>query len=891
MLLGVEKVLQEKKPWLLMFSTALMAITNYFFLIGMTIAAFFYAIFRFFQRIKMFSFVENMKILGIGFVGFLTGILLTGFAVLPSVMVALEAPRASNSGYLEGLLDILKTGEMDQIFEYLFSWKRFGFAYENYANGGAMYRHAYPLINFFFPCASCRGTPLTRYENEYYDNVATNIYCYVPMMLTFIPAFTRAMKQKKWSVIVATVLFILALETPFAYYLFFGFTAPYGRWELFFITSFITFAGLHIDHINEDSLRIKVISYIATLVLIIAAGVVAQSLIDNNSHFYQRSDYISAPLATVIMVLYTSVVFFVLGFSKKEESRNSWMMTFIALEAAIMGFLTIEGHWCTTFEEANNGLEYNNDLYQLNQRIQSTDKSYYRCWSYLQNESARNDGMRNNYNGLGCFHSLYNFNINNFVNWTEIQDGETFEGGGSWAGSYVWKNQDIDKFLGVKYYFVQNNSPQWGWMGEYGSDYQCNVPLDFERVNGDFQSKKFFVYEDTKHLDFAFAFDNILNYDTMPNSEKASTEDMPLYGGVDGLINDEMLLRGAILKTEDAVDVMENYTNFTKTQLSTIHDTSLSKRKLLNYKYEVYDLETCTDGKQYSVNTFFEDYAQNYLNNHHALTAAQLVNIDDGSFAKVDSPEGANDKYGRYVSIIKPNAGTYFNTAYDKDGYALYIPYYYSETYRADIYLISDTGKIITWDRHQDDKYNIGGSKYRGFYVHATTDKDGNRVDAPKVAKIAFCHREKNALYQNNVTPVYYERYSELQTRYAKLYENRPTDVVYSTNKFTFKTNNTENLFYVTQMPWENGWSIKAKLADGSKKDVKIYSAQGGYVGFVAEKGEAEYVMEYYPKYLKEGKLISMVGAIIFLGSFMAFEYMTHEYKRKEKDAELFALN
>ena len=65
------------------------------------------------------------------------------------------------------------------------------------------------------------------------------------MLLLFVPAFIKAMKEKKWSTIVATVLFLVALETPFAYYLFFGFTAPYGRWELFFVTSFITFGSLY----------------------------------------------------------------------------------------------------------------------------------------------------------------------------------------------------------------------------------------------------------------------------------------------------------------------------------------------------------------------------------------------------------------------------------------------------------------------------------------------------------------------------------------------------------------------------------------------------------------------------------------------------------------------
>lgn len=876
MLWGVERVLRTKRPWLLMFSTMLMGLTNYFFLIGMGIAAFIYAMFRYFQRLKLNSTKDNLEILGLGFIGFLAGILLSGCVIFPAIITSLQAPRAANSDYLDLLKIALKNKDFAKLFSYIFEWKNIDFG-----GTASSYRHAYPLINFFFPCASCRGTPLMRYENEYYDNVATNIYCFVPMMLFFLPAFVRSMKEKKWSVIVAVVLFLVALETPFSYYLFFGFTAPYGRWELFFVAAFITYCGLHIDHLNEDPAWTKIASYALVIGMIIFAGAMAQHLIDTNDHFYQRSPYISATSATLIMCAYTTLVFVVFMVVKKEETRNTWTMCFIALEAAIMGFLTIEGHWCYSFKDCNNGLENNNDLYKLTQKIAKIDNSYYRCWSYLSNESARNDGMRNNYNGLGCFHSIYNFNLNNFLQWTRIQDGETFTGGGSWAGSYVWKNADIDKFLGVKYYFIQKNSPQWGWMGDNGSNYQYNVPLDFADVSQIFPSERFETFMDLKNLNFATAYNDLIAYSTKEDSVEANYEEFCYWNSIDVLRNDELLLEGALLEENIAQNLAETYPSLNfKTNLDS---RNTSKQMLTSIKTATYDLTKSCDGQIYSVNTFFEDYAQRWLStdefkNVHALTSNQLVSIDNGQFEKTGSIDGENKLYGRYVTVVSPSTSNAFDSFYDENGYAVYVPYYYSETYAADIYLISQDNKIITWDRHQDDQYGIGGEKFRGFYVR------GNSLEpAPKLGKIVVCQRQKKAIPSSYIGRIFVESYKDQQERLSSVYENAVSNVLYSANKIKFKTNYTDNKFVVTQMPYEKGWTIKAKTSDGKTKKFDAMYVDGGYTGFVSEVGETEYTMEFYPAYLKEGILISIAGAFIG-GTTLLGYYLIQNKKKKEQE-------
>ncbi len=75
-LFGVEKVLKEKKPLMLMAGLCLMGFVNFFFLVCFSMCAFLYAMFRYFQRLKLNTWKDNLIIISIGFVAFAIGILM-----------------------------------------------------------------------------------------------------------------------------------------------------------------------------------------------------------------------------------------------------------------------------------------------------------------------------------------------------------------------------------------------------------------------------------------------------------------------------------------------------------------------------------------------------------------------------------------------------------------------------------------------------------------------------------------------------------------------------------------------------------------------------------------------------------------------------------------------
>ena len=270
-LLGIERILREKKPWLLMVSICLMGFVNYFFCICFVFCAFLYAMFRYFQRIRENNWKNNLVILGIGFLGFAVGLLMATSAMAPGIATALNSSRAETSNYAKELVAALKAAKFKDVFKLLTVWgEDTTYNYRNQA------RPFYFLIELMYPVMSDRGVPLLDYHNQYgsYDNVAGSLYVYIPILMMFVPALIKSTREKHFAPLIATVLFIFAILTPFFYYVFFGFTQPYSRWFLFPVACLITYSGLYLDQFVEDEKPWTLeVSAGVLLVLAIVAGI------------------------------------------------------------------------------------------------------------------------------------------------------------------------------------------------------------------------------------------------------------------------------------------------------------------------------------------------------------------------------------------------------------------------------------------------------------------------------------------------------------------------------------------------------------------------------------------------------------------------------------------
>ena len=95
--LGIERVLRDRDPRILLVGFLLNALTSYFFFVVFMIGAFLYAIFRFFQTMKTRTFEEQWAAIGVGVFSFVMGIFLAGITLLPGMYMAISMPRVSSS--------------------------------------------------------------------------------------------------------------------------------------------------------------------------------------------------------------------------------------------------------------------------------------------------------------------------------------------------------------------------------------------------------------------------------------------------------------------------------------------------------------------------------------------------------------------------------------------------------------------------------------------------------------------------------------------------------------------------------------------------------------------------------------------------------------------------
>ena len=883
MLLGVERVLKEKKPWVLAGSICLMGFVNYFFCICFVMCAFLYAMFRYFQRIRLNNWKDNLYILGMGFLGFLVGLMIPMMVVFPSAMHALTSPRAAGTNYLQYLQEAFKAHNFKKIFNMLTSWTANITGVENFApTNQNKARALYPFIEFIFPVTSCRGTPLTVMGNETYDNVAGSFFCFLPITMFLVPALIESLKKKHYSVLVPFAFFIFALFTPMFYYLFHGFTQAYSRWTLFVTTSLIAYVGLYLDKYEEKSHFNILIGYVSEVILIIGAGIAANFIVTHfNENFTER---VPIWLAVVIELVYVSIMAFVLILLKiKKKTKFYHVFTgFIVAEIVAMGAFVIQGHGVENYYYTNKGLVKNNVLHSLIAKNQKYDKSYYRTYSSLASSSASNDEMRNGYNGFNFFHSIYNYNVADVSNWSAITNGTA---PGSWSGTYVQKRINLDTLLGVKYYFVEDDYYHYQSRREASSEnFRYNVPFNYVDVTDDYSNSHFRVYKNIDYIDFALTYDTV--FLTEGDSTKVESYSN-LYGSSGGrnvLGLEELYLQGAItnvLGKEDLVSELQSHEDIVVTDPHVELPQNLYK--LLNIK------RYGSGGAGASIMTFYDIYSGTNSKgekvNSLGLTAQEYLDLcrtDNNTFEKYSYIPESKKGNREWVAVLDIDPTT-MNSLYDPNGNIFYLKGSFAAGAEMDIYFVDDNNKIVTYDNHNDGFYSNTriGKDIRSFYITPTYNKDGSiKTNAPKIQKIIYAFRGSKP--STTLNTVYIDSYTNFISKYNKLKENVVTDVKSSANTHTFKTNFEKERVVVTRLAFEEGFKLTMIDSTGKKQNVTVFNGQGGFVSFISGKGNCSYKLEFYTPYLKTASLISALGIFTYLGSLLGYLYF--DLKQKEKD-------
>ena len=87
-----------------------------------------------------------------------------------------------------------------------------------------------------------------------------------------------------------------------------------------------------------------------------------------------------------------------------------------------------------------------------------------------------------------------------------------------------------------------------------------------------------------------------------------------------------------------------------------------------------------------------------------------------------------------------------------------------------------------------------------------------------------------------------------------------------TTDRVRFKTDYDEAKYTVLNQPFEDGWTLhEVSWDDGQMalSDVETFKAHGGFVGFVAQPGEHEYLLTYTAPGFELGLRASIIGMVL----------------------------
>ena len=830
-LLGIEKTIKEQKPWLLAVGVFLLAICNYVLMVSYIICAFFYAMFRFFQQVRTKNVKENFTTLGLGVAGFAGGLLMALFIFGPALMATLSSPKLETNSYGAMLKDYLFSGNIKEFFELLFSW---GKAADQHGRVFST-RVWYPILEFFFPATTCRSLPTLELNSWDFDDMAVSLWCYVPFIMFLVPALIQSGKEKKWSHFIGFGLLVLTLFTPFMYFLTMAFSNGYARWTLFIVSSLIAYVGIYIDKIPNVARWHIHIGFAFAIIGIVTAWILTWKIYvpepDKSGQLIHRfveekNDFTN--IAYISELAYVLVVYLVLFFIYNKKAFHILTTIFVAAEAIAMGNFVTVGHGYD--QRYNNGYAKNEQFRTVLRQVQKDDQSYYRVYSSINDAYSVNNSFINNYHTVSFFHSLYNFEVDDFTQWTGIRNGTK-----SVSGYYRGKYQDLDNLLGVKYYFISKKKSKYDSIEQYyPGGYQANVPFDFEEApeyEALDESGDYLIYENKTLSQFGYAYSDLYN------GKLKNAQDGVRYD-VECINNILLLSQKAVVYEDDAEEIALKHPSLNINDEKPTN-TLFKLANGLNYTRTYYDM-----GK----------------------TAKYIPFEEISSIPSKYTPTSSfnSDKTMNYYVFYKSNEE---GQPLFKAGTTLYVRGPFSNTQKYNFYFMNASNKIFMFDSHDDDSTD-NVSYMRGFYI---------RDD---VYSLAVCGKYYQSYLYDTTLSMYQESKLAYEARRNKLNENPIDNVKYQKDKFTFETHYNEDRFVVSRVAFDKGWSIKTKNNEtGEKTKIKVYKGNGGFVSFVAPKGNYSYTMTYVTPYLTSTYVISALSTTGFFVSMLAY----HLYSEKKR--------
>jgi uncharacterized membrane protein YfhO len=818
MIYGIEKVIQERKPALLVFSVFLIGITNYFFLISFCFCGVLYSLFRFFQNVKNYTPKEGWSVVGLGILGFAVGLTMCSCIVLPCFRVALNSSRASSStSYLSSLKDTLEalkenftSKDFSTFGKNLKAFFKIVMVFDTSNNAKT---YMYPAVSFFYPTVSCYDHLL--FNNTGYDNTLCSLFLYTPPMLMLLPSLINSIRNKKISHILGFIGLCALLFTPFAYYCFSGFTnVSYGRWQLFVVNCVAIYMAISFEQVKKMPRFYLDISVVFVLAMQILLFVYALKLQNSSG---TKEFVADSRILVYVQMGYTLILYLYMRFKLYSPNMLKTLKWATALEVIVMGNILLQFQGTSSYASTYGGFESLKNESKLIEKIKE-DQGYYRVFNTSMTRTYNNIEMVEGYNGLGTFHSIYGYDLQDFIDWTHYSYG--YKG---WSMGDHEKIINFESFLGTKYYLLH--------------DTDKNIPFGLKEIG---RENNRVLYENPNYVDLGFTYDTVVNKEAIRYSDSYDGTYSYSYKAYT-VKNEYLFTKNAVLAEEDYLSIKDKLTN----------------KDSLNYKNSLY-YGSYFEGE---VNQVFipskrvEVYSAEWNENTHKFvqnndigtyTQEKATGLKWNSKLVVDcSPESRNGDEGTRIAPDAKERGGAFITVKQRMGENLEITLYGKDADDKEIVLAKDRHLKHGYNKTYDYKYD------RGFYVND---------QVYKIEIVVYDTLGKaNYLVKPDVTYEYYDTYKarmDEQKKYPFL------DVkVNTSNNITFRTSNPFERLAVLSVPYDEGWSLKA-LINGEYTNIDLYKGNGGFISFLVPEGNVSYSLSYCTPKLSTGALGCVIGSI-----------------------------
>lgn len=862
--LGIEKVIKERKPTILMFSLALLGMISFFFLVVFCIFGVLYALWRYFWTIRKRNLKENLLTILFGVGSFALGIMLCAWVLLPSLRESTLSPRVSSIGsaYLATLKTALAGKNFSEAFHLIFE-----------IVGENPGRELQGIVSFLYPTCGFKFLPLYSNNGYNYDSWTASLFVYTPLAILFFGALITSFRKHRWDHILAFLICVTMVFTIFPYYFFYAFAGDgYGRWYIVLIPIIIYYACSEFDELaTEPKWQLPTASLIE-LALTVATWLIVVKVLKDKSFYspnkltYYFDSYKEIPAedngVSLQFVIYYQIALvviesLVMSYFRNKEYFYKIIIGFIAVETIVCGNLAFATSGITTYDSYNGGPDTVAAQRSALAQLDEVDgDEYYRI--YNDSETSANTSNAIGYNGSRTFNSLYNYGLSDFLRQSHIMGTETYYktyGGNkavhsTWSGQYVQKRHNFDMVAGFNYYMIKNDGYST-WNDDEA--FATNVPFGSECV---VKTDQYRIYTSGYSIDLGFGVDKVYRLgDTTTVSAYSPNYTSYFQNGGFGEIkeNEETYLDAAIV--DDAAEVPESI-------------AVSPSGKSLSGLTTVYLADP-------QVNTTIDGYGFNAPDPGSFLTDSSKIDSSYGGWRSISyggSYNGDDDKVviaqqgGGYMND-DPNGG-YFEMSYAEGGSDLTENgtriYLIGDTFEEDGVTVKKSNACLSFEYHalQNTIHGEqgGSSSYNGLYGFYARGR---------VKYVVFCGRSKGQrTYMPSSFSLQYKNKSALDSRYASLTdkEHAVTDVTYSTDRFTCKTDFSTSKFVTTHIGYDAGWKVSATKEDGTTEKLTTYRLDGGLVGFIAPSGATSYVLEYETPYLRTGLALSTAALLVYFG-------------------------